>query len=321
MVFGPIDRRAVILQDLRRPVALAPVVKSVPHNGQEPGPGGAIAKRSDILERAHAGVLDHVLGVVDVAGQPARKVVAGIQMRQDQLFETDVPGQLKLDSLLTIGAAIYSCRTRGLLLVHMHDAGHERMHGADITEVALLGKHMLELVVGIQTFRGEALVIAGYRVRRFVCVGPDDLGAWRDRDFIRPILELCDLDLGGRRGAGSRCENRRHGQGCAKCQRGHGTGATPKGGVAKSVVHGSVLVSRRRAVCRSTRADGFRARGSAGACRGACRAPRPEPLPDRARRCLPDPAWATGRRATWPCAERCSLRLSAAPGGYVRSAR
>jgi hypothetical protein len=43
-----------------------------------------------------------------------------------------------------------------LLLVHMHDAGHERMHGADVTEVAFAGKSMLEFVIGIQAL-GSAL--------------------------------------------------------------------------------------------------------------------------------------------------------------------
>ncbi len=39
-----------------------------------------------------------------------------------------------------------------LLLVHMHDAGHERMQGTDVTKGTFAGKSMLELVVGIQTF-------------------------------------------------------------------------------------------------------------------------------------------------------------------------
>src|ERR1700746_3600974 len=55
-----------------------------------------------------------------------------------------------------------------LLLTHMHDAGHERMHGADVGEVAFAGERVLELVVGIQAFRGEALVVAGHGMRRLV---------------------------------------------------------------------------------------------------------------------------------------------------------
>src|ERR1700674_5858910 len=133
-----------------------------------------------------------------------------------------------------------------LLLVHMHDAGHVRMHGADVTEVAFAGKSMLELVVGIQAFRGKTLVVAGHGMRRFVVIGPDDLGAGCDRDFLRPVCELCDIDIDGRRGRSRRCENRRHGERCAQSQREHGTSAKQPGGVAiKSVVHRTVLVCMR----------------------------------------------------------------------------
>jgi hypothetical protein len=51
------------------------------------------------------------------------------------------------------------------------------MHGAVVAEIAFVGEDMPELVVGIETLRGEALVVAGYRMRRFVAIGPDDLGA------------------------------------------------------------------------------------------------------------------------------------------------
>src|ERR1700682_1996454 len=82
-----------------------------------------------------------------------------------------------------------------LLLAHVHEASHERMHGADVAEVTFAGKGMLELVVGIQTFRGKALVVAGHGVRRFVVIGPDDPGAGCDRDFLGPGRKLCDPDL------------------------------------------------------------------------------------------------------------------------------
>jgi len=87
-----------------------------------------------------------------------------------------------------------------LLLAHMHDAGHERMHGADIAKVTFAGKGMLELVVGIQTFRGKTLVAAGHGMRRFVVIYPDDLGAGCDRDFLRPVRELRDIDIDDRWG-------------------------------------------------------------------------------------------------------------------------
>ena len=67
---------------------------------------------------------------------------------------------------------------------------HERMHRANVIEVAFAGKCVLEFVVGVQTFRGETLVVAGYGMRRFVVVGPDDLGAWHDRYLPRSVGEL-----------------------------------------------------------------------------------------------------------------------------------
>src|ERR1700682_630071 len=95
-----------------------------------------------------------------------------------------------------------------LLLAHMHDAGHERMDGAEVTEVAFAGKGMLELVVGIQTFRGKTLVVAGHGMRRFVVIGPGDLSAGCNRNLLRRECELRDID--GRCGRSRRRGNRRH---------------------------------------------------------------------------------------------------------------
>ena len=39
-----------------------------------------------------------------------------------------------------------------LLLAHVHDARHERVHGADVAKVPFTRKRMLERVIGIQTF-------------------------------------------------------------------------------------------------------------------------------------------------------------------------
>src|SRR5258708_21402297 len=80
-----------------------------------------------------------------------------------------------------------------LLLAHMHDARHERMHGADVAKVTFAGKSVLELVVGIQPFRGKALVVAGYGMGRFVAIAPDDLGAGCNRNFLRRERELRDI--------------------------------------------------------------------------------------------------------------------------------
>ncbi len=87
-----------------------------------------------------------------------------------------------------------------LLLAHMHDAGHERMHGADVAEVTFAGKGMFELVVGIQTFGGKTLVVAGHGMRRFVAIGPGDLGAGCNRNLLRRERELRDIEIDGRCG-------------------------------------------------------------------------------------------------------------------------
>src|SRR5438105_4807312 len=84
----------------------------------------------------------------------------------------------------------YSNSESRLLLPHMHGAGHERMHGADVLKVTFAGKRMLDIVVGIQTFRGKALVVARHGMRRLVVIGPDDLGAGRNRDVLRRERKL-----------------------------------------------------------------------------------------------------------------------------------
>ncbi len=91
---GHVDRGAVVPRDLRRTVALAPVLERAAHDGQKPHTSAAAVERADILQRPHARVLNAILRIVDVARQPPRQVVCGIQMRQDQLLETGVIGQI-----------------------------------------------------------------------------------------------------------------------------------------------------------------------------------------------------------------------------------
>src|SRR5580692_9179431 len=100
----------------------------------------------------------------------------------------------------------------------MHDASHERMYGAEVTEVAFAGKTMLELIVCIQTFRGKAFVVAGHGMRRFVVICPDDRGAGCNRDLLRPVRKLGDIYSGWRRWSRRR-KDRRHDEGCAQDQR------------------------------------------------------------------------------------------------------
>ena len=74
-----------------RPAEIAPDDGSAIDMAVDPA---AVVQRADILERAHACVLNDVFRIVDVARQPPRQVVGGIQVRQDQLLETGVIGQI-----------------------------------------------------------------------------------------------------------------------------------------------------------------------------------------------------------------------------------
>src|SRR5712671_2231833 len=76
---GHVDRGAVVPCDLRRTVALAPVVERVAHDGQKPRTSATAVERADILQRPHARVLNAILRIVDVARQPPRQVVS-VQM-------------------------------------------------------------------------------------------------------------------------------------------------------------------------------------------------------------------------------------------------
>src|SRR5437870_11252378 len=78
---GHVDRVVVVPRDLRRTVALAPVVKRVAHDGQKQRTSAAV-ERADILQRPHARVLNAILRIVAVARQPPRQVVCGVQVRQ-----------------------------------------------------------------------------------------------------------------------------------------------------------------------------------------------------------------------------------------------
>ena len=87
MVNCPGNGAAVVMRDLCRAIASQPVVGGVAHDGEEPGAGVAFAHGVDIAHGANTGILYYVLGVVRVTRQPARKVVRGIQVRQDLPFE------------------------------------------------------------------------------------------------------------------------------------------------------------------------------------------------------------------------------------------
>ena len=46
--------------------------------------------------------------------------------------------------------AIPKVKGMRLLLAHMHDARHVRVHSADVAEIAFVGERVLEFVVGVQ---------------------------------------------------------------------------------------------------------------------------------------------------------------------------
>jgi hypothetical protein len=74
-------------RQLRPPLLVEPIVEAVAHDSQEPGTAVAAAEPAKELERAQAGLLDHVLRVGVVARQPARQIVSGVHMRHDALLE------------------------------------------------------------------------------------------------------------------------------------------------------------------------------------------------------------------------------------------
>ena len=89
-----VDGQPIVAHDLRRPVAAVPIIKSTPHDGQEPGFGIGAAHRIEVLERPDTRVLDDILGVVRVPRQPARQVVRGVQVRQDQCSKSTFGGHV-----------------------------------------------------------------------------------------------------------------------------------------------------------------------------------------------------------------------------------
>src|SRR5207302_7484507 len=85
-----------------------------------------------------------------------------------------------------------------------------------------------------------ALVVTGHCMRRFVMIGPDDLGAGCNRNFLRPVRELRDIDIDGWRVWGGRGLHRWDYEGSAQNQREHRASAPRMGGiVGKQIVHGT----------------------------------------------------------------------------------
>ena len=94
MIDRRVDGGAVVLDDLAGTVAPEPIVEGMSHDRQEPRARIITMQRSDILEGAHASVLNDIVGVVRIARKPARQVVRRVQMRQDQLLEATIVGQM-----------------------------------------------------------------------------------------------------------------------------------------------------------------------------------------------------------------------------------
>ena len=65
-----------------RAVLAHPAVGAVAHDGEEPGARIAAGEPENGAERLQAGVLDHVVGVRDVAGEEARKRMRVVEVRQ-----------------------------------------------------------------------------------------------------------------------------------------------------------------------------------------------------------------------------------------------
>src|SRR5712692_9078063 len=77
--------------DLRRLVPSLlpePGVAGVAHNGEQPGPAVPAPKPFEKPQGAEIGLLYQVFRIVLVAGQPARQIVGGAEVRQNLLLES-----------------------------------------------------------------------------------------------------------------------------------------------------------------------------------------------------------------------------------------
>lgn len=72
---------------LVRLVVVEPRVTRVSHDSQQPGPPGVSFKAIEILIRAQIRLLDHVLGILFVAREPASEVIRGVEVGQDDRLE------------------------------------------------------------------------------------------------------------------------------------------------------------------------------------------------------------------------------------------
>jgi len=79
--------RVVETRKFHGPVDLQPTQAGIAHDGEQPGPRLAAQSVEETVSAQH-GLLHHVLGVVIVARQPARKVVRRVQMRQHAFLES-----------------------------------------------------------------------------------------------------------------------------------------------------------------------------------------------------------------------------------------
>src|ERR1700722_7974285 len=71
---------------------------------------------------------------------------------------------------------------------------HVRMQTAEIVERSGACERVGIGVVGIERRRPEQLVLVGHGVRDVVVIDPLDRGSHRDRQFLRPELEIVDRD-------------------------------------------------------------------------------------------------------------------------------
>src|SRR5450432_1548264 len=119
-----------------------------------------------------------------------------------------------------------------LSFAHVDDTGHIRVQSAKVAEIALLGEGVFEAIVRVHCLGDESPVAGNDRVRSFIMVGPDDLGARRYGDFLWRKCEFLDRDRGRANGARVECER----------------GQEDK----QSKFHAQSLFMRVRSVCRST---------------------------------------------------------------------
>ena len=76
-------------------VAAQPRPRGAANDSEKPGAGVPAAKAGKELEGAEGGFLGDILGIALISGEPAREIVGGVEVRQDDKFELALSGAIQ----------------------------------------------------------------------------------------------------------------------------------------------------------------------------------------------------------------------------------